>query len=126
MTPKDLAVTIWSMARLDYPASEELQRRLRYAIKSVLDEISEDPFLVESENDPNEQALLDNIDSVGNQFYEEKDKKNQESESVELDGNEDNEVPEKTAVITPQTLSMYYYGFAKLTKKDKTRQGKIF
>ena len=66
MTPKDLAVTIWSMARLDYPASEELQRRLRYAIKSVLDEISEDPFLVESENDPNEQALLDNIDSVGN------------------------------------------------------------
>ena len=36
MTPKDLAVTIWSMARLDYPASEELKKRLSYAISSVI------------------------------------------------------------------------------------------
>ena len=32
MTPKDLAVTVWALARLDYPASDELKKRIRYAI----------------------------------------------------------------------------------------------
>ena len=62
MTPKDLAVTIWSMARLDYPASEELKKRLSYAISSVIKQIKKEPYLVDSENDPHEQALLDSIE----------------------------------------------------------------
>lgn len=62
MTPKDLAVTIWSMARLDYPASEELQMRIKDAIISVIKQIKKEPYLVDSEKDPHEQALLDSIE----------------------------------------------------------------
>jgi hypothetical protein len=59
MTPKDLAVTTWSLARLDYPASEQFKQRLNHSIKAVLKKIWEEPYLFESENDPEASALIE-------------------------------------------------------------------
>lgn len=39
MTPKDLAVTVWSLARLNYPASDVDKARIRHAIKEVMQQI---------------------------------------------------------------------------------------
>ena len=48
MNPKDLAVSIWSLARLEYPCSKELKDQLCYLILEVLREIREEPYLYES------------------------------------------------------------------------------
>lgn len=59
MTPKDLAVTVWSLARLDYPASDELKETIENAIEAVLNQLNESPALFQSEKDPQESNLID-------------------------------------------------------------------
>ena len=54
MSPKDLAVTIWSLARLEYPASDELKQHLYHLMKAVLAKLEAEPYLFESENDSQE------------------------------------------------------------------------
>jgi len=58
MSPKDLAVTVWSLARLNYPASNTDKDRIRQAIKTVMKKIYEEPFLFENENDPKEFSMI--------------------------------------------------------------------
>ena len=67
MSPKDLAVTIWSLARLDYPASVHLKIHLRTSIKAVLTKLKAEPYLFESENDPEEFGMIES-EIQGNEF----------------------------------------------------------
>ncbi len=64
MSPKDLAVSIWSLARLEYPCSKELKDQLCYQILEVLREIQEEPYLYESGELSGEasQELLNHLD----------------------------------------------------------------
>ena len=59
MSPKDLAVTIWSLARLEFPASDELKKHLCHSIQAVLDKIKAEPYLFESENDLQESKMIE-------------------------------------------------------------------
>ena len=59
MTAKELATTVWSLARLDYPASSQLKHRLGVAIKAVLNKISEEPYLLENQLEEDSFAMLD-------------------------------------------------------------------
>ena len=59
MSPKDLAVTIWSLARLEYPASDELKQHLYHLMKAVLAKLEAEPYLFESENDSQEQEMIE-------------------------------------------------------------------
>lgn len=59
MSPKDLAVTVWSLARLGYPASEHLTTMLQYKMTVVLSQLSEQPYLFESENDSRENDMIE-------------------------------------------------------------------
>ena len=58
MTPKELATTVWSLARLDYPTAPQLRERLTLAIKAVLTQISEEPYLFEAETNVDQLNLL--------------------------------------------------------------------
>ena len=58
MTPKELATTVWSLARLDYPTAPQLRERLTEAIKAVLTQISEEPYLFEAETNVDQLNLL--------------------------------------------------------------------
>ena len=60
------------------------------------------------------------IDMTDNSNDDEEDKKNdggKESEAENAIDDVQNEI-EQGALVTPQTLSMYYYGLAKMLKKD--------
>jgi len=48
MNPKDLALTLWALARLDYPASDELKYKLVNRVMEVLVVLKSDPKLPHS------------------------------------------------------------------------------
>ena len=61
------------------------------------------------------------IDMTDNSNDDEEDKKDDESKESEAENAIDdvqNEI-EQDALVTPQTLSMYYYGLAKMLRKSK-------
>ena len=58
MSPKDLATCLWALARLDYPASEELKMKLVIKVKEVLTNVSADESVLQ---DGLSDASPDNI-----------------------------------------------------------------
>lgn len=119
MTPKDLAVTMWSLARLDYPVSPDLINHLQMAMHEVLAQVLDEPDLFDTAIDQDESSL---IDSELNSSAAVDDG----SQSQEEDAATREEYKQAVAaMVTPQTLAMYYYGFAKLTKRDKRTKNNL-
>lgn len=98
MNPKDLAVTFWALARLGYPLDDMLRAKIVASVEAVLTSVSEDPAMIGQEEDLDKKV----------------------SDLTDL--NLDIDSPEIDALVTPQTLSMFYFGLAKLFKKERDEQ----
>ena len=55
LSPKDLALVLWSLARIKYPVEDMLRHQIKEAILKVIETITEEPYLIENENDPEAQ-----------------------------------------------------------------------
>ena len=98
MEPKDLAITIQLLARNNYAASEEYLRIIEYAIKQIIIKLRAEPYLFEIETDSTLNSLF--CEEFGSQ---EADQASEES----------------NCYVTPLTLGIYYYAFAKLTRNQR-------
>ena len=78
MNPKDLATTVWSLARLQYPASHEQVLLVRFAMKQVLDQIKDEPYLLENESDPKDFSM---ISSEIEQDFKDEDEQSEDKSS---------------------------------------------
>ena len=88
----------------------------------VLNDIEDEPFLIESEIDPDEQALFQTISDQENSNPQEESKEQPDATESERQDQD----PETAMVVTPQTLGMYYYGLSKLVKKNKSFDDQVF
>lgn len=105
MSPKDLALTVWALARLRLPSNSELTKKAASAIERYIKTVQEEKYLFEA----NDVELDKEVNHIAPP----------DSEEVTSSSSEEMIPEPKNSVETfmsTQTLAMYYWSLGVLFK----------